>query len=123
LDVLFADLTSLRLWIIVLALSTFGIIEKTVVFYAGERKGDAVLDDLPGLTHRRREQTKKLSERWGSNVLILAAIPLIGSAATAAAGIGHARRATFFLLVSLSYLIRNWLIIIISGQVISIFSS
>jgi membrane protein DedA with SNARE-associated domain len=123
LDGLFDDLTSLRLWIIVLILSAIGIIEKTVIFYAGERKGDAVLDDLPGLTPGRKEQMKKLSERWGSIIMILASIPLVGSAVTAVSGIGHARRATFFLLVVISYLIRNWLIIILSGQVLSIFSS
>ena len=123
LDVLLTDLTSLRLWIIVLILSAIGIIEKTAIFYAGERKGDAVLDDLPGLTPRRKEQTKKLSERWGSKTMILASIPLIGTATTAAAGIGHARRVTFFLSVVTSYLIRNWLIIILSGQVLSIISS
>jgi membrane protein DedA with SNARE-associated domain len=123
LEVLLADLTSLRLWIIVLILSAIGIIEKTAIFYAGERKGDAILEDLPGLTLRRKEQTKKLSERWGSKIMILASIPLVGSAVTAVSGIGHARRATFFLLVVISYLIRNWLIIILSGQVLSIFSS
>ena len=123
LDVLFADLTSLRLWIIVLILSAIGITEKTAIFFAGERKGNSVLDNLPGLTPGRKEQAKKLSERWGSKSMILASIPLIGTAVTAVAGIGHARRATFFLLVAISYLVRNWLIIIFSGQVLSIISS
>jgi membrane protein DedA with SNARE-associated domain len=123
LDVLLADLTSLRLWIIVLVLSAIGIIEKTAIFYASEHKGDGVLDDLPGLTPRRKEQTKNLSERWGSKSMILASIPLIGTAVTAVAGVGHVRRVTFFLLVTMSYLIRNWLIIIFSGQVLNIISS
>jgi membrane protein DedA with SNARE-associated domain len=123
LDVLLADLTSLRLWIIVLILSALGIGEKTAIFYAGEKKGDSILDNLPGLTTGRKEQTKKLSERWGSKTMILASVPFIGTAVTAVAGIGHARRATFFLLVTMSYLIRNWLVIIFSGQVLSIISS
>jgi membrane protein DedA with SNARE-associated domain len=96
LDVLLADLTSLRLWIIVLILSAIGIIEKTAIFYAGEQKGDGILDDLPGLTPGRKEQMKKLSEHWGSNIMILASIPLVGTAVTAVAGVGHAREPPFF---------------------------
>ena len=119
LDVLASYITDLKFWLIVLALCTFGLLERWAVFYASQRKGKAILHELPGFTPERKDSLEKLHKRWGSSLLLVAAIPLIGHLITALAGVGNTRRVTLVVLVGISYLVRSWLIVILSGQVVS----
>jgi membrane protein YqaA with SNARE-associated domain len=119
LDVLASHLTDPKLWLIVLALCAFGLLERWTIFYASQRKGKAILHELPGFTPERKDSLERLHKRWGSSLLLVAGIPLIGNLFAALAGAGNTRRVTFVVLVAISYLFRSWLIVILSGEIIS----
>ena len=119
LDILASYLTDPKLWLIVLTLCAFGLLERSAVFYASQQKGKAILHELPGFTPERKDSLERLHERWGSSLLLVAGIPLIGNLFAALAGAGNTRRVTFVVLVGISYLFRNWLIVILAGQIVS----
>ena len=122
LKTLFVDLTDLRLWLIVLAVSAIGVADKLVYYYAGRRGGKAALKDIPGLTPERAEKLHNLYDRWGTLLLLLASVPVIGSAMTVLGGVGGVSRTLFIVLVSISNLVRNWLIVILSGGIVALLS-
>ena len=51
---------------------------------------------------------------------MLASIPVIGSVITVLGGVGRVSMAIFIILVVFSNLIRNWLIIILSGGLVQL---
>jgi membrane protein DedA with SNARE-associated domain len=121
LETLFVDLTDLRLWFIVLAVSAFGVADKLVYYYAGKRHGKDALNEIHGFTPERVEKLHRLYARWGKSLLLLASVPVIGSAMTVLGGVGGVARNTFIVLVSISNLVRNWLIVILAGGIAGLF--
>jgi membrane protein DedA with SNARE-associated domain len=122
LKTLFVDLTDLRLWLIVLAVSTIGVADKLVYYYAGQRGGQDALNKIHGFTPERAQKLHNLYDRWGSILLLLASVPVIGSAMTVLGGVGGVSRNLFIVLVSISNLVRNWLIVILSGGIVALLS-
>ncbi|MFC2046596.1 hypothetical protein ACFLTC_03635 [Chloroflexota bacterium] len=121
LDVLVSALTDPKLWIIVLVWGAIMMLERGMVFYASQQKGMAALNSLPGMTPERMESVASMFDRLGSGVLLFASIPMFGQLLTAIAGAGKASRATFVVFVAVSYLVRNWLIVILSEQIVNLF--
>ena len=122
LKTLFVDLTDLRLWLIVLAVSAFGVADKLVYYYAGQRGGQDALNKIHGFTPERAQKLHNLYDRWGTLLLLLASVPVIGSAMTVLGGVGGVSRNLFIVLVSISNLVRNWLIVILSGGIVALLS-
>jgi membrane protein DedA with SNARE-associated domain len=120
LETLVTDLTDLRLWLIVLAVSAFGVADKLVYYYAGQRGGNSALNKIPGYTPERAEKLHQLYARWGAFLLLLASIPMIGSALTVLGGVGGVGRNVFVVLVATSNLVRNWLIVFLSGGIVQL---
>ena len=120
LDLIIADLTNTRLWIVVLVWSAVGVFNKVVYYEAGERGGKAALNKVHGFSQERQEKFHSLYDRWGSPLLLLASIPVIGSAITVLGGVGRVAMPVFIIMVVISNLIRNWLIIFASGRVVSL---
>ena len=77
-DSLASFLADLNLWVVVLAWCAIGTLEKWAIFHTSQRKGKAIIHDLPWLTPERKEWMLNTSERLGSSVLLLASIPLFG---------------------------------------------
>jgi membrane protein YqaA with SNARE-associated domain len=73
------------------------------------------------MTPERMEWVANMFERLGSGVLLFASIPLFGQLLTAIGGAGKASRATFVVFVAISYLVRNWFIVILSEQIVNAF--
>lgn len=121
LDVLVSSFTDPKLWLIVLVWGAIMMLERWVVFHTSRRLGQAVLHDMPGLTQERQESIVDMAERWGSSALLLASIPLFGQVLTAIAGTGKASLVTFLILVGISYLVRNWIVVILSGEIVRAF--
>lgn len=117
LQTLFVDLTDLRLWLIVLTVSAFGVADKLVYYYAGQRHGKDALNKIHGYTPERAEKLHRIYDRWGSLLLLLASVPVIGSSMTVLGGVGGVGRNLFIVLVFISNLVRNWLIVILSGGI------
>jgi membrane protein DedA with SNARE-associated domain len=115
-----ADLTNTRLWVVVLIWAAIGVFNKVVYYKAGERSGKAALNHIHGYTPEKADKYHQLYQRWGSPLLLLASVPVIGSVITVLGGVGRVAMPTFIILVVVSNLVRNWLIIILSGGVVQL---
>ena len=122
LDIVIADLTNTRLWLVVLAVTAFGLFEKLVYYQAGKRGGSAALNKVHGFTPERADQFNRIFERWGSLLRLLASVPVIGSVMTVISGISGVAMPVFIVFVVISNLIRNWLLVILSGGVVQLLS-
>ena len=120
LDIIIADLTNTRLWIVVLIWVAIGVFNKVVYYKAGEKSGKAALNHVHGYTPEKADKYHQLYERWGSPLLLLASVPVIGSVVTVLGGVGRVALPTFIIMVVISNLVRNWLIIFLSGGVVQL---
>lgn len=120
LDSIIADLTNTRLWVVVLIWAAIGVFNKLVYYEAGQKGGKAALNKIHGYTPEKAEKYHQLYERWGSPLLLLASVPVIGSVMTVLGGVGRVALPGFIIMVAISNLVRNWLIIIVSGGVVGL---
>ena len=75
---LIANLTDPTLWIVVLVWTAIGVINKLIYYEAGERSGKAALEKIHGYTEERVDRFHSQYDRWGSSLLLLASIPVMG---------------------------------------------
>jgi membrane protein DedA with SNARE-associated domain len=120
LDMIIADLTNARLWVVVLIWVAIGVFNKLVYYEAGERGGKAALNKIHGYTPEKADKYDQLYERWGLPLLLLASVPVIGAVITVLGGVGRVAMPVFIVMVVISNLVRNWLIIILSGGVMQL---
>ena len=121
LQTIVTDLTDVRLWLIVLGVTAIGLAEKLAIFRAGQSTAKADLSSLPGVTQERRARFEEMFQTKGSYILLLASIPGIGAAMSAVAGNLEVSTSSFVLFVFISTLVRNWLIVFLSGQLTLLF--
>jgi membrane protein DedA with SNARE-associated domain len=119
---LIADLTNPSLWLVVLGLTIFGVADRLVFYYAGKRGGKAALDKVHGYTPERADQLHSLYERWGSFLLLITSVPVIGSSMTVLGGISDVAIPLFIVMAVISYMVRNWIIVFLSSGVVHLFS-
>jgi membrane protein YqaA with SNARE-associated domain len=108
------------MWIMVLIVSMVGVIAKLAYYNIGKRGRDSVLEHIPKITPERWDSLATTYAKRGSVLLLLASIPIAGSAMTAAAGAFETRVGTFVILVFISNFIRNWLLVIVFGRTLSL---
>ncbi|MGW8319491.1 MAG: hypothetical protein ACWGPS_09615 [Candidatus Promineifilaceae bacterium] len=121
LDILVTDLTNPRLWLLVLLVSAVGLAEKLAIYRAGQRTAEADLTSLPGVNEERRARLETMFQTRGTYILLLASIPGVGAAMAAVSGNVGVATATFVLWATISLLVRNWLLVILSGQLSIVF--
>jgi membrane protein DedA with SNARE-associated domain len=121
LDTLVADLTDVRLWLIVLMVTVIGLMEKLAIYRAGQRSVETELSDVLGYSQERQARYEEMFRTRGAYILLLASIPGIGAAMSAVAGFVGVALAPFVIWVTISNLIRNWLIVLFTGQLASLF--
>ena len=120
-DTLIADFTDLRLWLVVIFLSAVGLASKLAIYRAGKFSADSDLSGFPGYSPERRARLDRMFEMRGSIVLLLASIPGVGALTAAVAGNIGVSQAAFVFWVSISNITRNWLIVLFTGQLTSLF--
>ena len=121
LENLIADLTNPIYWLVVLAFTIFGVANRLVFYQAGKRKGKAALEHVHGYTPERANGLHSLYERWGSLLFLITSIPVIGSSLTVLSGMKGVSLPIFIVLTVISYLVRNWLIVLLSSGVVRLF--
>ena len=117
LDAIIADLTNPTYWLIVLALTAIGLFNKLIYYEAGQRGGESALNKIHGYTQERADELHHLYDRWGSPLLLLASVPVIGSVTTVLAGADGVALPVLVVFVVISNLVRNWLIVILAGGI------
>ncbi len=117
LDDQIAALTNPRLWLVVLIWVAIGVINKLIYYEAGERSGKVALEIIHGHTQERADRFFARYVPQGSPLLLLASIPVFGSVISVLAGVDGVAILVFITLAVISNLVRNWLIIILSGWI------
>lgn len=112
-----AALTNPSLWLVVLVWVAIGVLNKMIYYEAGGRSGKTALEKIHGYTEERADKYYAHYDRWGSPLLLLASIPVFGSVISVLAGVNGVAMIVFIALVVISNLVRNWLIIILSGWI------
>ena len=121
LENLIADLTNPIYWLVVLAFTIFGVANRLVFYGAGNRGGEDALEKIHGHSPERVDDLHSLYDRWGSLLFLITSIPVIGSSLTVLCGMKGVSLPIFIALTVISYLIRNWLIVLLSSGVVGLF--
>ena len=121
LENLIADLTNPTLWLIVLGMTIFGVADRLVFYQAGKRGGKEALDKIHGHSPERVNDLHSLYDRWGSLLFLITSVPVIGSSLTVLCGMKGISLPIFIVLTVISYLVRNWLIVLLSSGVVRLF--
>lgn len=74
----------------------------------------ALREKYPNVSEERWQQLEKLFERWKALILLLTAIPGLGTIIPPAAAANGIRLPFFILMVFLAKLIRNWIIVLLT---------
>ena len=105
-----------KLWLFVLVLSVWGSLARLPNYYAGQRGKDQIETFYPRIKPETWQRVLGYYDRLGPTPLLISSIPLIGSLLTVTAGMAGIRRNSFLFWVSVSKIIRNWILVfIISG--------
>ncbi len=99
------------LWMLVVVISAVGAAGNLALYYLGRGGTEAVFERFPQLEGERWERIGTYYERYGARVLILSAIPGLGTVLTTGAGAFNIKRNIFLVWIFLAKLMRNWLII------------
>jgi membrane protein DedA with SNARE-associated domain len=118
LDNLIADLTNPIYWLVVLAFTIFGLANRLVFYHAGKHGGKDALNKVHGFSPEGVDHLHSLYDRWGSLLFLITSVPVIGSALTVLGGMKGFSLPFFIVLAVISYLVRNWLIVILSNGVV-----
>jgi membrane protein YqaA with SNARE-associated domain len=121
LEIAVDDLTDVRLWLFVLMVTVIGLAEKYAIYRAGQLGAETDIPDAMGYSPERRARIKTMLETRGTYILLLASIPGIGAATAAIAGSVGVAIPVFVFWVTISNLVRNWLIVILAGQLAAFF--
>jgi membrane protein YqaA with SNARE-associated domain len=113
---LFLDVTT---WLLILLISILGTVAALSFYYLGKRGTEAVLARFPQVKEERWEEVRELYQEHGTGLLLLSSIPMIGGLLIAAAGAFGIGVSTFFLVVLVSRVARNWLVVLLFDQTLS----
>jgi membrane protein YqaA with SNARE-associated domain len=110
-------LTDPALWLVVLIASLLGALGNLALYYLGQRGTEAVLQRFPRIEGRRWKRIGTFYQRFGAKLLILSAIPGLGSLLTTGAGAFGIKRNAFLFWVILAKGMRNWVLLLLFHQV------
>lgn len=108
------------MWIIVFIVSLLGVVTKYAYYKVGKLGKDSALEHIPRITPEQWDRMEATYQNRGSLMLLFAGIPVIGSGLAAAAGAFETRLGLFVILVMISNLIRNWLLVFVFGQALTV---
>lgn len=106
-------LLNLRAWLLVLLLSTLGLVTRLALYKLGKGGAQAVLDRLPQLKAEQWERGQSLLEARGPWIVVLAGVPGLGIVFSTAAGALGVRVLAFVLWVTVGLLARYWILLLI----------
>jgi membrane protein DedA with SNARE-associated domain len=102
-------------------MTLFGVVDRLVFYLAGKRGGKDALDKVHGYSPERVDELHSLYKRWGSLLFLITSVPVIGSSLTVLCGMKGFSLSIFIILAVISYLVRNWLIVLLSSGVVGLF--
>ena len=105
-----------KVWGLVVGLSVLGTVATLAYYYLGREGYEAVLKRFPRIQLEQWDRVRTLYGRYGSMLLLLSSIPVIGMLLTTVAGAVGIRVAVFFLWVLMGRLARNAVLLVLLDQ-------
>lgn len=106
-------LTDPEIWLFLLAISALGALARLTNYYAGQRGKEKIESLYPRIKPETWERVINSYQRLGATPLLIASIPLIGTLLTIGAGMAGIGRTPFLVVVTISKVIRNWILVLI----------
>jgi membrane protein YqaA with SNARE-associated domain len=102
-----------KIWLLIIGASVLGSFARVANYYAGLRGKEVIVNIYPQIEPERWERISRLYDRLGHLPLLLSSIPIIGTLLTVGAGMAGIGRNNFLFWVTVSKVIRNWILVFI----------
>ncbi len=106
-------LTDPQIWLLILVMSVLGAFTRLANYYAGLRGKDTIESIYPRIKPETWVRVMLSYTRLRYLPLLLASIPIIGTLLTIGAGMAGVSRTGFLVWVSISKVIRNWILVLL----------
>ena len=113
-------LLDIRLWGVIVAVSTLGTVTTLAYYYLGRRGARAVQERVPQITEERWDRAEYLYQEHGSKLLFLSALPVVGVLLQSAAGAVGIGLAVYFVWVLIGRLVRKWALLLFFKQALGL---
>ena len=104
-------LTDPKLWLLIIILGIWGAVARLPNYYGGQLGRKKIEEAYPRIKPESWDRAQDFFDRLGPIPLLFASIPLLGSILTIAAGMAGIERLIFLITVTISKIIRNWLLV------------
>ena len=104
------SLLNFRIWLTILAASTFGASLGLINYLAAKKGLPEIQKKFPQLDQKKLNRVDWLYQRWGARVLLLSSVPVLGTVLTLGAGMYGVQLVAFMIWSVIALLIRNWLL-------------
>ena len=104
----------------ILLFSIIGSMGNLAEYQVGRRGADEVYSRYPKITPERVESIDDLYQRWGSGLLLLVAVPMLGALLSVSAGVLNIRLYSFILWVVFAKFVRNILIVLVLCEILQL---
>ncbi|HET6443708.1 MAG TPA: hypothetical protein VFI27_03930 [candidate division Zixibacteria bacterium] len=106
-------LTDPKIWLVILILSILGAFARLANYYAGQHGRDTIESLYPRIGPDTWDRVLQAYGHLGRLPLLVASIPIIGTLLTVGAGMIGVSRTSFLVWVTLSKVIRNWILVLL----------
>ena len=107
-------------WLLVITISVVGSFGNVGLYYVGKGGTQSVFSRYPQLDGDSWDHVEDLYQEHGGRILILSGLPTLGLLLTTAAGAVGIKLFSFFFWVVLSKTIRNWLLVLFFGGLVTL---
>jgi membrane protein YqaA with SNARE-associated domain len=114
-------LLDIKIWLVVLAISGLGTVTTLAYYYLGKQGAKAVQQHVPQITDERWDRAQHLYEEYGSKLLLLSSLPMVGVVLQSAAGALGMGLVVYVVWVLIGRLVRNWALVILFNQTLGLF--
>lgn len=107
-------------WLLVITISVIGSFGNVGLYYVGKGGSQSVFSHYPQLDGDSWDHVGDLYQEHGGRILIFSGLPTLGLLLTTAAGAVGIKLYSFFFWVVLSKTIRNWLLVLFFGGLVTL---
>jgi membrane protein YqaA with SNARE-associated domain len=111
----------IRVWLAVLAISALGTVTTLAYYYLGKQGAKAVLERVPQITEERWDRAQHLYQEYGTKLLFMSGLPVVGVLLQSAAGALGVGLAAYVVWVLFGRLVRNWVLLLLFDQALGLF--
>lgn len=106
-----ALLLDVETWLVIIILSFLGSFGRVIKYQLGKQGKDRIVETLPRIGPETWDKVLAWHGRLGVLVLLVASLPIVGTLVSVGAGMQGVGRGTFIFWVTVSKVIRNWLLV------------